>query len=111
MTCILSNNQMIGSNDNIALALFGGPVLTYFFEGCHPIGFFIYYFSTHNYLLRQRIKLSKMPQAGFEPQTLGAASSHEDHFSMPLPLVLYFLFLVKQTSILFLRPEVNNIGI
>ena len=26
-----------------------------------------------------------MPWAGFEPQTLGAASSEGDHYTMPLP--------------------------
>ena len=53
-----------------------------FFKGCHPkgMGLFICYSSTGTIVLqRQRIKPTKMTQAGFELPTLGVASRDEDH--------------------------------
>ena len=35
--------------------------------------------------IKIKIKLTKIPWVGFEPQTLGAASSDENHYIMPLP--------------------------
>ena len=37
--------------------------------------------------IKTKIKADKMPWAGFEPQTLRAASSDEDHYIIPLPLI------------------------
>ena len=46
---------------------------------------FIYYFFqyTHIYIKTNNKTKKKIPWAGFEPQTLGAASSDGDHNTMP----------------------------
>ena len=57
---------------------------------------FICFFNPHIFL-RQWIKPTKMPKAGFEPLTLGVASSDEEHFSMWLPSN-FLLFLTYSKS-------------
>ena len=70
----------------------------YLFWRCHPIGaifFYFLFFNTNNNFIKTKKKTTKMLWAGFEPLTLGVASSDEDHFTMPLPLFFNILNQVK----------------